>query len=96
MNNFMKFIGGLVVLVAAVVFSGYALSILWGWFIVALFGLPALGISQAMGVSLVVSYMTHQVPPKTEKERSFGEEMLLAILKPLFALGVGWIILQFI
>jgi membrane protein CcdC involved in cytochrome C biogenesis len=38
--------------------SGFVCSTLWAWFIVPIFGLPALNILQAIGVGLVVSFFT--------------------------------------
>jgi hypothetical protein len=37
----------------AAVFNGYALSILWGWFVVPTFGVPALTVVQAHGGHLL-------------------------------------------
>lgn len=45
---------GLVVL--TVLLHGWVLSTLWGWFVVPIFALPALGLWQAVGLSLFVSY----------------------------------------
>lgn len=73
--------------------SGWALSILWAWFVVAVFALPALSIPQTIGVSLVVSYLTHQVDHKDDRTRPFAEILASSIaygtLKPLFALASG-------
>lgn len=38
--------------------NGWALSKLWSWFIVSTFALPALTIPAAIGVALVVNYLT--------------------------------------
>lgn len=88
-------LGFLVTLVLGSIFHGYVLSVLWGWFVVPTFGVPTLGLVSAIGLSLVVSYLTHQVPASRDTEAD-GERMvqdlLFAILMSAFALAFGWII----
>jgi len=95
----MKIIGYItsfiVVIVFASIWSGYALSVLWAWFIVPAFGLPMLSIPAAIGVSMIVSYITHQTIPSDKEESSFEKitkGILEATMKPAFALGFGWIV----
>lgn len=78
--------------IGAIIFSGFTFSILWGWFVVPLFGLPALGIATALGVLLVATYATKNVPTKAERE-----EYSLGRLwgRPAGALVVGGIIKLF-
>lgn len=100
----MKIVGYVVVSITAVVlgviFSGYALSILWSWFVSPTFGIVALNIPEAIGVALVVSFLAKEYPEedKTNK-KSFGEIMgrlfMTAIFRPAFALFTGWVITLF-
>lgn len=85
--------------------NGWALSILWGWFILPLIeGAPTLGIAQAIGVAMVVGFLTHQVQHKQcHDDRSLSEKTtdLLAhvfgwLFGPLVTLGIGWIVIQFL
>ena len=48
-------IAGLLVAVPITIWRGYVLSVLWAWFIVPLFGLPALSIPLAIGLMVIVS-----------------------------------------
>jgi hypothetical protein len=94
-------LGGTVLVVIAIVlsavFNGYALSVLWGWFVVPTFNLPQLSIAAAIGIAMVVGYLTKQeiTDPKDE-DRSFTEKMvratIFAIVKPGFALLFGWVV----
>lgn len=91
---------GIPVLIAlGSIFNGYALKVLWGWFIVPIFHLPQLSIPSAIGIALVVGYLTKQTNDCEEKERSGGEKfsraVLEAILRPSLALLVGWIVQKF-
>jgi hypothetical protein len=91
-------IGWLVLLIALIpqaIWSGYVLSVLWGWFISATFHIPELGIPAAIGLSMVVRYSTYQQVPadkaKTGTERAI-EAIVIAFVNPALALGFGWIV----
>jgi len=92
-------IGGLLATIAGIVWMGFVLTVLWGWFVVPLFRLPELTIPAALGLSLVVGYMT-----KDGQQMKTGEDFggavfkaLIALaLKPAVALGVGWVIRGFL
>jgi hypothetical protein len=75
---FLAILGGFVGIVALVVLStllrGYALSVLWGWFMVPTLGLPHLSVAQAIGIAIVVSFLTYQDHSDLQKkEESNGE-----------------------
>lgn len=84
-----------VVVFLASIWSGYALSILWGWFIVSAFHLPVLSIPEAIGVAMIVNYMTYHGTP-TDKEKSFADQIIggvaMGIARPALALFSGWIV----
>lgn len=72
--------------------TGLTASILWAWFAVPTFGLPAVTIAQAYGLALIVRlFQTHQHSRDTDKG---WRSIFKAILKwPLYAgvfLGLGW------
>ena len=90
-------IGIPLVLVVVSILNGYVLSILWGWFIVPTFEAPELSVVAAIGISLVVSYLTHQENEyKKEKDGLSAEKVVSAIAtvtaKPLVVLLFGWIL----
>jgi hypothetical protein len=79
----------------SVLFNGFALSVLWGWFISSVFGLPVLTVGQAIGVSMVVSFLTWQYKSdegKKEWVEVLAEGIALAVVKPLVALAFGWVV----
>jgi len=80
------------------VWSGFALTILWGWFMVPTFGLPQLALAPAIGVAVVVGYLTHQYRPtedaKDKKASRMAEGFAFMAMKPALALAVGWIVKQ--
>jgi hypothetical protein len=78
--------------------SGYVLSVLWGWFFVPLFNAPVLPVVAAMGVAMTVNYMTGHYTKKNSGDvaglDAVGDAAAHMVCKPLFALGIGWIIKQ--
>jgi len=90
----------LITMIVTPVWRGYALSKLWLWFIVSTFGAAPLGIAQSIGLSLIVSFVTHQTDSYEDKDKSYGEKMtravLLAFMTPAMALFIGWIVKGFL
>lgn len=78
--------------------AGYVLSILWGWFIVPTFEARPLAVLPAIGVAMVVGYLTKQ-ESATKDERSTGEKFAYSFafmfLHPLIALAFGWVLHSF-
>jgi len=86
---------GLVGVIAVLaVLNGWVVSVLWGWFIVPLFSLPTLSIVQAIGLGMVVSYMTQPINFDQE-EGELTKKILTIFLRPPFVVGIGYIVLQF-
>lgn len=91
-----------VTLVIASILNGWALSILWAWFIVPVFGLPALSIVQAIGLAMVVSFLTRRIAIKKEDDEEEGawliiaKALLYAIISPLLTVFVGYIVTLFL
>lgn len=77
------------------IWNGFTLSILWGWFVVPVFGVPPLRIPFAIGISLIVGYLTHQTR-KSEDEPETGFIIIFGLLKPALALLIGWIVTWFV
>lgn len=93
-------IGGALLFIAlSTVLNGFALSVIWNWFLPGIFGLPELRVVEAMAIALIVSYLTHQYDDaKKEHEgtEALGHALGVTIIKPLLALGIAWCIKQFL
>lgn len=87
-------VGIVAIILVVTLLRGWALSILWGWFVVPIFGLPPLSVVQAIAIALMASMLTHQYVPPKEKD-TWGP-WAQAFLGPLLALGMGWIVKQYI
>ncbi len=80
------------------ILNGYVLSILWRWFLVPTLDLPAISIVQAIGISLVIGYLTDHSSGKSDDRKSDNliANIFTISLKPLMALFIGWIVKLFL
>jgi hypothetical protein len=100
---FMTVVGWIAGVLAALALSsmwrGYVLTVLWGWFLVPTFGLSALALAPAIGLAVVVSFLTHQSDATKEQEGDFSTRMARAaghaLVMPALVLGIGWVVHQF-
>lgn len=94
-EKFLAFLGVIAALVLSTIWGGYVLSLLWAWFIASTFSAPVLTITQAIGVRLVVGFMTMN-SKTSDKDRAFGESIALAFFLPLFGLLLGLLVKQWL
>ena len=93
--------GSIVILLAAVILNGWALSVMWGWFIIPVFNAPPLDIAPAIGLAMVVSFLTarRKTESRTKGEKGKWENLLtelaIAVLYPLMALAFGYVVQLF-
>lgn len=77
---------------------GFVLKTLWNWFVVPQFHLPSLGISAAIGISLILSLVVYRAEVPTDETvserwtRLVGNEIFFTIM----ALLTGWITHHFV
>jgi putative Mn2+ efflux pump MntP len=99
MSAFGGFVGVLALLTLSSMWRGYVLTVLWGWFVVPTFGLSALALAPAIGLAMVVSFLTHQSDATKEQEGDFSTRMAraagYALVMPALVLGIGWVVHQF-
>ena len=58
-------------------------------------GLPEMSLAPAIGLALVVSYLTHQnidCEPKKKEAVEKGVYFTMLVLRPFFVLFFGWIV----
>jgi hypothetical protein len=88
----------IVVIFLSYIFSGYAFTVLWDWFIVPIFGISSLELTEAMGLVLIINYTTMRVDTNSEKKEpreAMINAIAIGITKPLLALLSGWVITLF-
>lgn len=78
--------------IISIILNGFALSVLWGWFVAPAFGLPELSVGYAMGIAVLIDMLN----PTSQKPDSIEAVIANAVLRPIFTLIFGWLILQFV
>lgn len=84
--------GVILLLVAATMWRGYVIAVLWSWFVVPTFKAPLLSIPAAIGVALVLNFATTSVNELKKSEMSDGERWVKSAMFPALALFFGWIV----
>jgi hypothetical protein len=86
--------------VVGALMNGWVLSILWGWFVLPLFGLPSLSIPKAIGLALVVGVLTKQDTQSESSNKETSNPIMAliarAVFAPLFVLLIGWVVKLYI
>lgn len=84
------------------IYSGFAISLLWGWLIVPTFSVAAISVVQGIGLSLFIGYFLRHVATKEfEKndDESVAEKVVNGLGKSFFTItmfiGFGWIVSLF-
>lgn len=90
MFKLFKSFGGLIILdIVSAILTGVTLKLLWGWFIVPIFGLPPLSIVGAIGIAVIAGLMTHQYIHRDEN--AMTGLITHNFVAPVFALVFGGI-----
>lgn len=84
------------------IWSGFVLCKLWAWFIIPTFGLPALSVGVAIGIALLINYLTAQPLSNSKQDNGksasekLWEAILVPLLRPAISLLFGWIVTLFL
>lgn len=83
---------GLALFLPLAAWAGFAISTVWGWFIVPL-GVPRIGVWAAAGIYLLARYLTTDTSLNRDDERSgvekFATNIVISILLPAVVLLFG-------
>lgn len=96
MSHLAAFLIGLVLWLPLAALNGWAVHVLWAWFAVPL-GAPAVTHGQAIGLALLVSYMTHVMRPESDDDEPVKAILTRAVwhtAKALMSVGAGWVYLR--
>lgn len=95
MEALLCIIFSLIISIPTSIWSGFVLTKLWMWFIVPVFALAPLTIVPAIGLALVVSFLTFHLPYEKSKPDYSGllaHQLSVGFIRPLFALFFGYIV----
>lgn len=85
-------IGVLTTLVIGPIWHGYALSIVWGWFVAPTFGIARLSIPAAIGLSAIVGFLAKSDTDDKPTEEQWKAAALRTFVKPAVILLFCWIV----
>jgi hypothetical protein len=94
METIGKFFTGVFLLFLSAIISGFILTKLWAWFIVSTFNQDPLRLVEAIGLGIVVSYLTTTVK-YDEEEKEFSDIIVQWFFKVFYALFIllfAWVI----
>ena len=95
----LKILGGIALAAIAILVGGFAVSTMWGWFVVPL-GAPVMSLAHGYGLSLFVSLFTQsliiQSQFKDDPEFTTNMKVALSVVMTGVLLLVGLITVQFI
>lgn len=77
-------------LILAILLNGWALSVIWGWFVVPVFAVKAITVWQAASITIVTSLLIPSPTPAPKEE--FLESLCKAAFRPLIFVAVGWLV----
>ncbi len=99
MDRFLKFLGGLAIVLLTVPLWGVVIQDLWGWFITPAFGITppsiwiCVGLQASAGVFLTSTLQgLSTIKEKLGCKTDMAELLVQSVLSPLFAWGIGGII----
>lgn len=83
-----------VIIAVSAVLNGWVLTNLWHWFAVPIFGFHDLSIVQAIGVALIIGFLTRQsiTTKKNDSDKTDWVATTVNLLSPLIVLLVGYIV----
>jgi hypothetical protein len=76
--------------------DGWALSVLWRWYVVPVFDIRPISVIEAFGLALFVGLLRAKRSPERDEDALEGTlaEIFFVAFMPLFFLGMGWVWLQ--
>lgn len=97
MKAILLILGAVVGLALLGIWWGYAIHVLWAWFVVPM-GVSSISIAQAYGLSVLVSLFMNTRGLDVGKEKTSDEwvvSVTIGVLMPAVALLFGWIAVGF-
>ena len=88
-------LGVIVYAISMTLFNGFVLVQLWDWFVVSSFNVPQITIQAALGIGLIVSMYTHEVPYPDEEKHTTTDQVIRMAASFTFTfmcLVIGYII----
>ena len=92
-------VAALLTVLLASITGGWALSVLWGWFVIPVFGVSPIGVPAAMGLTLTAQLILrpdYKTEPDVDAAELFGKTVAVGFIAPLFVVFLGWVLHSFV
>jgi hypothetical protein len=83
-------VGVVALMFVAIAANAFVLSMLWAWYVVPVFGMPALSLPVAFGLGLIASCFHRSYTPHIPKDQQF-QAFVSALAYPFILLTFGWL-----
>lgn len=83
---------------ALLILEGLILTKLWTWFVVPTFGLPMLSIPAAIGICLIMAFLTHQQTTQLKSGNDLNDAFRawgFSLFMMLLIFFIGWVVTLF-
>jgi len=91
----LKVFGALLYVIVVLILNAIACQTLWNWFVIDYFKVAPIGIFQALGLFLIISFATignrKEIKPEFLVEKSNTEKWTKPVITPLVYLAVGFL-----
>ena len=87
-----------ILLVYGYLSNGIVLSSLWEWFVVPIFHINSITIVQAIGIAIVVGFLTHQTTNNSDKDEEQTDKwakLIYGFISPWLTLLIAYIVHSF-
>jgi hypothetical protein len=93
MKSLFKLLFGFLGIPAISLLRGFVVAKLWAWFVVPVFALPGLSTVAALGIGMMLAYITQNTGSREDDRPtlSFASQTLTQALNSAIVLGIGFI-----
>lgn len=88
MENFGKFVAGIIVVVLVSIMASFVVMKLYGWILVPIYGISTITMGQAYGLGVIISLVKAKVDDEPSK---FSDDIIKAVVFYACMLLLGWI-----
>lgn len=92
---------GVLLVVVSAILNGFVISVMWTWFVVPVFRLPALSVVQSIGLAMIVSVFIKDSIASGKNNGDSASDIAVKVIvrvvvSPLLTLFIAWVVTLFL